>query len=322
MCRAANNEGVSLRCTQNPTMGEEWRRGWHPERIATYAKRETALVVGAGPAGLEAALTLARRGLEVTLAEGRRALGGRVAHEATLPGLATWGRVRDWRTTMLSKQPNVQIFRESVMGPQDILDLNLDHLVLATGARWRRDGVGVLGMEPRSFPLALTPDDVFAGARITGPVVIFDDEHYSMGGALAEKLAHEGHAVTLVTPYPQVSGWTASTDEQGFVQERLMGLGVGLLSQHSLAEQGAGIARATCTTTGKTREMACETLILVTGRLAVEDLWLALKDRPNTVRVGDCLAPSTRQHCQLPAKRLAAYFSNRSRNISNIKGDH
>ena len=45
ICRAANNEAISLRCTQNPTMGEEWRRGWHPERIASYPKRDTALVL-------------------------------------------------------------------------------------------------------------------------------------------------------------------------------------------------------------------------------------------------------------------------------------
>ena len=293
ICRAANNEGAPLRCTQNPTMGEEWRRGWHPERIASYARRETALVVGAGPAGLEAALTLARRGLEVTLAEASRHLGGRIAHDSTLPGLATWGRVRDWRLTILAKLPNVQIFRESRMTAGDITDLNPDHLVLATGARWRRDGVGVVGMEPLPFPKALTPDDVFAGATVSGPVVIYDDEHYYMGGALAEKLARAGHAVTLVTPYPQVSGWTVYTDEQGFVQDRLMALGVVLVTQHQITEQAAGLARIACCTTGQTRELPCQTLVLVTGRLPVDDLWQTLPTRPNTARVGDCLAPSS-----------------------------
>ena len=305
ICRAANNEAISLRCTQNPTMGEEWRRGWHPERIASYPKRDTALVVGAGPAGLEAALTLARRGLEVTLAEANRHLGGRIAHESTLPGLATWGRVRDWRMTMLAKLPNVQIFRESRMTAGDITDLNPDHLVLATGSRWRRDGVGVVGMEPLSFPNALTPDDVFSGTPTPGPVVIYDDEHYFMGGALAEKLARSGHAVTLVTPYPQVSGWTVYTDEQGFIQDRLMSLGVTLVTQHMLSAQGADYARITCATSGEPRDLACESLILVTGRQPADELWQTLHTRPNTVRVGDCLAPSSIADAVYSAHRYA-----------------
>ena len=305
ICRAANNEAISLRCTQNPTMGEEWRRGWHPERIASYPKRDTALVVGAGPAGLEAALTLARRGLEVTLAEANRHLGGRIAHESTLPGLATWGRVRDWRMTMLAKLPNVQIFRESRMTAGDITDLNPDHLVLATGSRWRRDGVGVVGMEPLSFPNALTPDDVFSGTPTPGPVVIYDDEHYFMGGALAEKLARSGHAVTLVTPYPQVSGWTVYTDEQGFIQDRLMSLGVTLVTQHMLSAQGADYARITCATSGEPRDIACQSLILVTGRQPIDDLWQTLHSRPNTVRVGDCLAPSSIADAVYSAHRYA-----------------
>jgi dimethylamine/trimethylamine dehydrogenase len=305
ICRAANNEAISLRCTQNPTMGEEWRRGWHPERIAAYPKRDTALVVGAGPAGLEAALTLARRGLEVTLAEANRHLGGRIAHESTLPGLATWGRVRDWRMTMLAKLPNVQIFRESRMTADDITDLNPDHLVLATGSRWRRDGVGVVGIEPLSFPKALTPDDVFAGTPTPGAVVIYDDEHYFMGGALAEKLARTGHAVTLVTPYPQVSGWTVYTDEQGFIQDRLMSLGVTLVTQHMLSAQGADYARITCATSGEPRDIACESLILVTGRQPIDDLWQTLRTRPNTARVGDCLQPSSIADAVYSAHRYA-----------------
>lgn len=305
ICRAANNEGVGLRCTQNPTMGEEWRRGWHPERIATYPKRESALVVGGGPAGLEAALTLARRGLEVTLAEAGRQLGGRIVHEAALPGLATWARVRDWRLTMLGKLPNVQIFRESRLEAGHITELPFDHVVLATGSRWRRDGVGVVGMEPGDYPQALTPDDVFAGATLGPAVTIHDDEHYFMGGALAERLARAGHQVTLVTPYPQVSGWTVYTDEQGFVQDRLMRLGVTILPQHMLAGQGSDHVRIACATTGTEREVACDSLILVTGRLPVDDLWRDLSGRPNLARVGDCLAPSSIADAVHSAHRFA-----------------
>jgi dimethylamine/trimethylamine dehydrogenase len=241
----------------------------------------------------------------VTLTDASRHLGGRIAHESTLPGLATWGRVRDWRVTMLNKLPNVQIFLESRMTADDITDLNPDHVVLATGSRWRRDGVGVVGMEPLSFPDALTPDDVFVGTPTPGPVVIYDDEHYFMAGALAEKLARTGHAVTLVTPYPQVSGWTVYTDEQGFVQDRLMSLGVTLVTQHMLTEQGTGHARIACATTGLTRDIACQTLILATGRLPVDDLWQDLHSRPNTQLVGDCLQPSSIADAVYSAHRYA-----------------
>ena len=75
ICRSANNEASPLRCTQNPTMGEEWRRGWHPEVIAPAKSEATVLIVGAGPAGLEAALSLGRRGYRVTLAEGHNGAG-------------------------------------------------------------------------------------------------------------------------------------------------------------------------------------------------------------------------------------------------------
>jgi dimethylamine/trimethylamine dehydrogenase len=97
ICVSSDYTSTNLRCTQNPTMGEEWRRGWHPERIAAKKSDGAVLVIGAGPAGLEAALAAARRGYEVHLAEATSTLGGRVTREAALPGLSEWARVRDWR---------------------------------------------------------------------------------------------------------------------------------------------------------------------------------------------------------------------------------
>ncbi len=306
ICRAANNEAVPLRCTQNPTMGEEWRRGWHPERITAYPRRETALVVGAGPAGLEAALTLARRGLHVTLTEKSRVLGGRIVNEMRLPGLSTWGRVRDWRTTMLAKQQNVEIFRESTMSPADITDFGADHTVIATGSRWRRDAIGLGGLTPRDLPGALTPDDLFAGAPVFGPVVILDDEQYFMAGAWAEKLASEGHDVSLVTPWATPSTFTIQTNEQDFVLERLLRLGVTLVPFTQLTGHDNGAAQLECVYTGRARTLACETLILCTGRRAEDDLYRALDGTlKNLTRVGDCLQPSSIADAVYSAHRFA-----------------
>jgi len=306
ICRAANNEGVSLRCTQNPTMGEEWRRGWHPERIAIYPKREKALVIGGGPAGLEAALTLGRRGLDVTLADAGDTLGGRLLREATLPGLQTWLRVRDWRLQMIGKLPNVQTFPGSRMTATDIADFGADHVVLATGSTWRRDGVGVYAMRPGPFPNALTPDDIFAGAKVTGPVVIYDDEHYFMAGALAERLAVQGHPVHYVTTAGVASSWTVLTNEQDFLQARLIEAGVMIHPLKALKSQGKDDAILACVYTGREETIPCGTLVLVTGRLPDLTLWqdLAAQGTP-AIRIGDCLAPSSIADAVYSAHRYA-----------------
>ena len=81
-----------IRCTQNPSMGEEFRRGWHPERIRARGSDSRILVVGSGPAGLEAAMALGKRGYEVVLEDATREGGGRVVAEARLPGPAAWVR--------------------------------------------------------------------------------------------------------------------------------------------------------------------------------------------------------------------------------------
>ena len=296
ICRSANNEAVHLRCTQNPTMGEEWRQGWHPEIITTRHAPEKILVVGAGPAGLEAALALARRGYDVMLAEGKSELGGRLLRESSLPGLGTWIRVRDYRQHMISKLPNAEIYRGNMLTAEDIAGLDVKHLVLATGSHWRRDGRGAVNQDAVEIDNALTPDDVFAGAVISGPVVIYDDEHYFMGGALAEKLRLAGHDVRLVTAMPVVSSWTTYTDEQFFVQKRLLELGVDLTLSQVIAGRAHDSVSFACAYTGESLSLPCQTLIMATGRVPDDALHRELLQRDDLgfetlARIGDCLAP-------------------------------
>ena len=93
VCVASDAYSVPLMCTQNPTISQEWRRGWHPENIPAAPKKESTLIIGSGPAGLECALTLAKAGHQVTVAECESEFGGRVLKESALRGLAAWGRV-------------------------------------------------------------------------------------------------------------------------------------------------------------------------------------------------------------------------------------
>ncbi|QYX56548.1 NAD(P)-binding protein [Roseovarius sp. SCSIO 43702] len=298
ICVSGDQQVAPIRCTQNPTMGEEWRRGWHPERIARAHRRESVLVVGAGPAGLEAARALGQRGYEVTLAEKGSALGGRLLRERELPGLNAWFRVVDYRAYQIGQMPNVQVYLESEVDAAMIAELAPDHVALATGAHWVTTGEGRSHAGPIPAAKGMTilgPDDVMAGKAPEGPVVIFDDDHYYMGGALAEKLRAEGHAVTLVTPAPVVSEWTRFTLEQGRIQTRLMEMGVRIVPLHTLSAIAGDRVTLACVYTGRETQVACACVVPVTMRRPEEHLWHALQEAgaENVTRIGDALAPGT-----------------------------
>ena len=306
VCVTGDWTTTPIRCTQNPSMGEEWRRGWHPERFRPKGSDARVLVVGAGPAGLEAAMALGKRGYEVVLAEATRELGGRVVREARLPGLAPWIRVVDYRRSQLARLPNVEQALESEVTADEILGYGFQHVAVATGARWRADGVGRWHTSP--LPIAeatevLTPDDLLAGRRPVGErVLLFDDDHYYLGGVLAELLAGEGKAVTLVTPAVRVSEWTVNTMEQSRIHRRLADAGVAIETAHALLSVEGGSARIACVYTKRERELPCDALVAVTARLpqdAVAEELLARRGEWGdggvlSVRaVGDALAPGT-----------------------------
>ena len=296
ICFTGDQTGTPIRCTQNPTMGEEWRKGWHPEVIPPQGSDARILVVGAGPAGLEAAMSLGKRGYEVTVAEAKRELGGRVTLESALPGLAEWARVRDYRLNQIGKLPNVEILRESIVDEAQILEFAADHVVIATGSKWRRDGMGrwnetpIPGWDSRSV---ITPDDIMAGLMPAGPVVVFDDDHFYMGGVIAEALRRAGLDVTLATPANEVSTWTTKTVEQHRIQARILGLGIVLETGTALASIGGDAVVLESIYTGETREVEAASVVMITSRLPQDDLYHALVERIAIQRVGDCLAPGT-----------------------------
>ncbi|MGB1149484.1 MAG: FAD-dependent oxidoreductase, partial [Alphaproteobacteria bacterium] len=211
VCVAVENAGVVVRCTQNPTVSEEWRRGWHPERVPVVTDRGQALVIGGGPAGLEAALTLARGGHRVTLAEAGTHFGGRVRHESSLRNLAAWGRVADYRLYQLGRMESVSLFAQSTMTAETVAELAADHVLVATGARWLRSGRGRTHRTAIDgfADAALTPDDLFTGMALAPGlrVVIYDDDHDYLANALAADLAAQGLRVELVSPMPSIAAW-------------------------------------------------------------------------------------------------------------------
>jgi dimethylamine/trimethylamine dehydrogenase len=311
ICVSGDFTQSPLRCTQNPTMGEEWRKGWHPERIRAKESDKPVLIIGGGPAGLEAAHALGKRGYEVTLAEAGKELGGRVTREAKLPGLAAWGRVRDYRVQQLHKLPNVQVFMDSMLTPEQVLEFGFPRVLIATGAKWRRDFVG--HQHTRPLPVApgavvLTPDDIMDGAYPAGKhVLVWDDDHYYMGGVMAEALAAKGFTVTYATPASEASTWTRNTMEQHFIQKRLLEAGIEIIVSHGLAAVAPGQAVLECVFTGRQRVLEVDAVLPVTARLPDEALALALKGAAglDITTIGDALAPATIAHAVYAGRRYA-----------------
>lgn len=275
-------------------MGEEWRKRWHPEKIAPKESDSTILIVGAGPAGLEAALALGKRGYQVTLAEARNEAGGRVTRESRLPKLNEWARVRDYRLGQIQRMPNVEIYLESEMNAEQILEFGADKVALATGALWRNDGVGRSIRFPVPGCKALTPDDIMDGKRpaTTGSAVtIYDDDHYYMASVIAELLASEGYRVTLATQGMCVASWTEYTLEQRHIENRLLNAGIQILARHQLTEVGEGWLQLTNTLTSEVSNHE-GSVVSVTARLPRDELFEVLKGKIPVRRIGDCFGPS------------------------------
>jgi dimethylamine/trimethylamine dehydrogenase len=316
ICISSWHDGVPVRCTQNPTAGEEWRRDWHPERVARAGSDASVLVVGGGPSGLECALTLGRRGYAVTLADSAREFGGRLRFETRLPGLATWGRVRDWRLSQLAQLSNVTLYPGNELDHEQILELEHTHVVIATGARWSRLLYSAMEVPigELDVPGVYTPDDVAAGATLAAPVVVFDFDNYYMGGALAEHLAAAGGPVSYVTPAGHASAWTIMTNEQPQVHRALARANVAL---HTLSRvdafDGATVSLKNQFTDAETR-LPCRSLLIVGLRQPNDALYHALATRgddlatahiASVTRIGDASAPGAIVHAVHSGHRYA-----------------
>jgi dimethylamine/trimethylamine dehydrogenase len=206
----------------------------------------------------------------------------------------------------------VEIGLDSEITPDDALGSGFTDVLVATGARWRADGVG--RWHANAIPIAdeasvLTPDDLLTGAHPLGrpgtaprAILVFDDDHYYLAGVLAELLARLGHEVRLVTPAPLVSSWTAHTLEVDAIQRRVREVGIIVETSRVLLAVGPGEARTACVFTGAETTVPADAVLLVTARLPRDELFLAMERRRaewpargvrSVTCVGDAWAPTT-----------------------------
>ena len=312
--------GPPIACTQNATVGEEFRRGWHPEKFskATNADNDV-LVIGAGPAGMECARVLGERGFRnVHLVDAGSAIGGSMTYIPELPGLGEWRRFVDYRKIQLDKLPNVTVILNKRMTPEDVLEYGASIVIVATGSRWAHDGMNGFTQAPvagagANLEHVRTPEEVMAGASIGQKVVVYDADGYFMGVGMAEKLLREGHDVTYVTPFEKVAPFTEKTLEAPRLNRTLRELGLKIVDEHIVTAVQPGIVSIAGNWGGESTVEA-DTTVMVTQRNPAGDLYFTLNADSVALeaagvtalyRVGDCEAPNVVAEAMFAGHRLA-----------------
>ncbi|MEZ5524174.1 MAG: FAD-dependent oxidoreductase [Pseudomonadales bacterium] len=344
ICISRWERGAALVCTQNPVANEEYRRGWHPEKFDQVQDAGSALVVGAGPAGMECARVLGMRGYQVHLCEAEQEVGGHIRDVVRYPGMSEWGRITSYCKGQLDKLKNVEVHPHTRLSADDILTYGADKVVLCTGSRWATDGfshvtMGSLPGVDASTPQFATPEQVLAGKEIGHRVVILDADGYFTGVSLAEMMADLGKQVSIVTQFAAAAPLMEYTLEAPNLHR--------MLHEKKIAQYGGcwveecepgdvvklklfnlsrdGSKRTTAPKVGmyprrvgsETELLEADTVILVTARLSNDALYKALRERQDEwqkegikgiYQAGDCYAPRLTGDAIFEGHRLAREF--------------
>jgi dimethylamine/trimethylamine dehydrogenase len=325
--------GPPIWCTQNATSGEEYRRGWHPERFDPAINAENdVLVIGAGPAGLEAAMVLGKRGMRrVHLVDENPEMGGHLRWVTTLPGLGTWSRVTQYRATQIGRLKNVQFIPKTCLELADVLDYGAEIVIVATGASWSTDGMSGPTHSPVEGASAdaahvLTPEQLVLKGKSAGEhVLVYDTDGYYMGATMAEMLAARGHRVTYVTHFDAIAPYMRFTLEEQRQYQRLTELGVEIVTQQLVVAAEPGEATLLHLWSGAERTMAIDSIMLVTQRNSESALYDALKSDSGRLdeaginavyAIGDAWAPGMVAQAVFSGHRLAREIDSPDPNVA------
>ncbi|MFT7222424.1 MAG: 2,4-dienoyl-CoA reductase-like NADH-dependent reductase (Old Yellow Enzyme family) [Candidatus Azotimanducaceae bacterium] len=194
-------------CAVNAGAGFERTLG--DDKLIPAPVAKLVLVIGGGPAGMEAARVAAKRGHNVTLAEAMPDLGGTLTLAARAPTRQQFGDFVHWQSAELFAE-GVDVKLSTYLTPEDIDAFNADEIIVATGAEPRMDGIQMSHpgepIEGIHLPHVISSNELFEETEANGThALIVDDVGHYEGLAAAEHLANQGLKVTLVTRLPTLA---------------------------------------------------------------------------------------------------------------------
>jgi NADPH-dependent 2,4-dienoyl-CoA reductase/sulfur reductase-like enzyme len=283
-------------CIQNPAIGYERELGIGT--IKPAARRKKVLVVGGGPAGLEAARLALLRGHAVTLCERRTELGGQVAIHARAARREEFGDITRWLAREATRL-GCDIRLGVEMNADAVRSGGYDAVVCATGSRPQMTGFSTVAAHVDRIPgveleHVLSAEDVLLGSKPIGRhVAVIDDEGGYRAPVVAEHLAEMGHQVELITWMTAVFPDLAPTLEQGLYLESLLKHGAGLHPMTHVKAIRANELQVYDIYSGKEWTMdGVDSVVLCMHNRPNDELYRALGGHvPELHHIGDCRAP-------------------------------
>ena len=272
------SEDRLLKCTVNPLVGKEWE--W---KTAAAGKKKKVMVVGGGPAGLQAASSLAERGHEVILYEREGMLGGQVRSGAIPPDKYRIASVIRWAETEARKH-GVRIETGKEVTPETVQQIKPDAVILATGAHPQK--IDVPGIENSTIILA---NDVLLGKGVVGKKVLIIGGG-TVGCETAHFLAEYGKSITIVEMLDEI-GTDLGFIPRPIMLEKLTGLNVEMITSARVVEilpDGVLVER----NGQKERLSGFETIVMAVGSTPDNQLYGPVKEMiPEVYLVGDANKP-------------------------------
>ncbi len=287
-CQVRSTMNVTLGCNINPDIVHTQDISF-PTSTRSKTAKPSVCIIGAGPAGLEAARTAALRGRSVVLYERSATLGGTVALAAKGPGRAELQHITEYLQAEIEKL-GVEVHTGIEVTADMIMSQHFNTVIVATGAHM---GEGLLPIAGRDLPFVTDVRRILAGEVVEGQSVVVIDEQSSPGVlSVVEMLAKAGKHVDVVTEDFYVGRDLVATNDIVQWMQRTIGHDVTFIPHTTVVRIESGQVIVTDRFIEGERSIATDAVVLGTYERPSQDLYYALKGRVTRLfRIGDCVAP-------------------------------